>query len=71
MVFLLGLACVAWTIIELVLLSRRTPALARESSPRATGPRTTTFRPQRPPLAAWDEQGRPIFVEDVSLRVWR
>lgn len=77
MVYLLGLCCVAWTIVELVRLSRETNALAREArettelaregAPARSRPRSASV-PKRVPLAAWDDQGRPIFVEDVSLR---
>jgi len=65
MVFALGLACIAWTVFELVRMTREMPSLVRpQSSLRAH----RAPRPHRLPLAAWDEQGRPIFVEDVSLR---
>lgn len=65
MIFVLGLACIAWTVFELVRMSREIPSRVRpQASPRA--PRAS--RPHRLPLAAWDEQGRPIFVEDVSIR---
>ena len=66
MVFVLGLACIAWTVFELVRMSRETPSLVGSRS------RPDPFaRPRRLPLAAWDDQGRPIFVEDVSLRAPR
>lgn len=68
MVFVLGMACVAWTVLELVRLARETPSLVR-SRPSSGSP--TSTRPRRAPLAAWDEQGRPVFVEDVSLRAPR
>lgn len=65
MVVVLGLICVSWTILELVRLSRETPSLVRSHpTPRRPSP----SRPRPAPLAAWDDQGRPIFVEDVSLR---
>lgn len=68
MVFVLGMACVAWTVLELVRLSRETPSLVRA---RSSSERPASVRPRRAPLAAWDDQGRPIFVEDVSLRAPR
>ncbi len=65
MVYVLGMACIAWTVFELVRMARQTPSLVRSrSAPRAPG----ANRLRRLPLAAWDEQGRPIFVEDVSHR---
>jgi len=70
MVYLLGFACIAWTVIELVRLAQETPALVQHRAP-ARSPRTPAppgARPRREPLAAWDDQGRPIFVEDVSPR---
>ena len=65
MVYVLGMACIAWTVFELVRMARETPSLVR--SRPAAGARASV-RPRRLPLAAWDEQGRPIFVEDVSIR---
>ncbi|MFO0687560.1 MAG: hypothetical protein U0900_02525 [Myxococcota bacterium] len=68
MVYVLGLGCVAWTIVELMQLARPIPTLARAGEPeRSRSPRSGAA-PRRAPLAAWDEQGRPIFVEDVSHR---
>lgn len=69
MIELLGIACVAWTVFELVRLARQTPALVRPHGPhrRAAASRSAA-RPHRPPLAAWDEEGRPICVEDVAFR---
>lgn len=64
MVFVLGMVCVAWTLIELGRLARSTPSLVRRPGSSA---RTSTG-PQRLPLAAWDAEGRPIFVEDVTHR---
>ena len=67
MVFIVGLCCVAWTIVELVRLSHATPSLVGSpEKTRRTMPGASARR--RMPLAAWDEQGRPIFVEDVALR---
>ena len=68
MVFVLGMVCVAWTVLELVRLSRETPSLVGS---RSTGRRPAPSRPRHAPLAAWDDQGRPISVEDVSLRAPR
>ena len=68
MVFVLGMACVAWTVLELVRLSRETSSLVGS---RPTTRRPAPSRPRPAPLAAWDDQGRPIFVEDVSLRAPR
>lgn len=68
MVFVLGMACVAWTVLELVRLSRETPSLVGS---RSMAGRPAPSRPRHAPLAAWDDQGRPIFVEDVSLRAPR
>ena len=65
MAFVLGMACIAWTVFELVRMSRETPSLVR---PRPASRGDGSMRRDRPPLAAWDEQGRPIFVEDVSRR---
>ena len=65
MVFVLGMTCIAWTVFELVRMSRETPSLVR---PRPASRVDRSMRRDRQPLAAWDEQGRPIFVEDVSLR---
>ncbi len=66
MVYVLGIACVGWTLYELVRIWRETDSWTRRS---ATTPRAAGFaRARRSPLAAWDEQGRPIFVEDVSHR---
>lgn len=71
MVVVLGMACVVWTVVELVRLSQPTPSLVGSSARRAD-PRSASSRPpRRPPLAAWDDEGRPIFVEDVSLRAPR
>ncbi len=66
MVYVLGIVCVGWTVFELVRLVRESDSWTRESGspPRASA----TARARRAPLAAWDEQGRPIFVEDVSHR---
>ncbi len=65
MLYVLGLACIAWTVFELVRMARETPSLVRTRPPaRTQGP----VRPRRLPLAAWDDQGRPVFVEDVSHR---
>lgn len=66
MVYVLGLGCIAWTIFELARLAQPTPSLARTASPLRS-PRPSPS-PKRVPLAAWDDQGRPIFVEDVSVR---
>lgn len=65
MVYVLGLACIVWTVFELVRMGRETPSLVR-TPPAPRGPGVA--RPRRLPLAAWDDQGRPIFVEDVSHR---
>jgi hypothetical protein len=65
MVYVLGMACIAWTVFELVRMARETPSLVRT---RAAQGARAPLRPRRLPLAAWDEQGRPIFVEDVSHR---
>jgi len=66
MVYVLGTACVGWTLFELVRIWRETDSWTPHSpaTPRAGKP----ARARRSPLAAWDEQGRPIFVEDVSHR---
>jgi hypothetical protein len=65
------MACVVWTVLELVRLSQSTPSLVGASTRRAD-PRSASSRAhRRAPLAAWDDQGRPIFVEDVSLRAPR
>jgi hypothetical protein len=69
MVYVLGLCCVAWTLVELVQLAQKTPTLARAAEP--IRPHRPTSGPRRAPLAAWDDQGRPIVVEDVSLRARR
>ena len=69
MVFVLGLCCVAWTIFELVRLAERTPSLAQPGGPARS--RRPASGPRRVPLAAWDDQGRPVFVEDVTLRGMR
>lgn len=68
MIELLGTACVAWTVIELVRLARETPSLVRPRGAHRAGPASRPSRPRRTPLAAWDEEGRPIFVEDVAFR---
>jgi hypothetical protein len=64
MVFVLGMACVAWTVIELLRLARSTPSLLRTPS----SPPRSASGARRLPLAAWDAEGRPIFVEDVTHR---
>ncbi|MBK7947653.1 MAG: hypothetical protein IPK00_02660 [Deltaproteobacteria bacterium] len=69
MVYVLGLGCIAWTIFELARLAQPTPSLARAASP--TGSQRPSPGPKRVPLAAWDDQGRPICVEDVSVRAAR
>ncbi len=65
MIYVLGLACIAWTVFELVRMARAMPSLVGgRPTPRARA----AARARRLPLAAWDDQGRPIFVEDVSHR---
>jgi len=66
MVYVLGLCCVAWTIVELVRLASL-PKSVPQPIPVARAMRSGGG-PRRVPLAAWDEQGRPVFVEDVSSR---
>lgn len=66
MVYVLGLCCVAWTIVELVRLSE--PRAAFQPSRPTSAPKRPGHAPRRAPLAAWDEHGRPVFVEDVSIR---
>lgn len=66
MVYVLGLGCIAWTIFELARLAQRTPSYAKAASP--TRSERPSPGPKRVPLSAWDDQGRPIFVEDVSVR---
>jgi hypothetical protein len=69
MVYVLGIACIAWTVIELVRLANATPARVQRRAPaRAAESSPAHARRRREPLAAWDDQGRPIFVEDVSPR---
>ena len=65
MLYVLGLACIAWTVFELFRMTREVPSWGpgRQAPQGRVG-----VRPRRLPLAAWDEQGRPIFVEDVSHR---
>ena len=69
MVILLGVACVAWTALELNRLMRAQPAFgpaARVSShDSGTGPRRS---PRVGRFAAWDDRGRPITVEDLGHR---
>jgi len=69
MVYVLGLVCVAWTVIELARLAHASPALLYGR--RAGDRRPAGARVRRAPLAAWDAEGRPIQVDDVSLRVPR
>lgn len=74
LVYALGIACVAWTLFELAALLRAPATVAAPASApvhvasKPAEARTRTARPRRVPLAAWDESGRPICVEDVSLR---
>lgn len=71
MLYGLGLACVAWTLYELSALLRaasQTRAATRLRPAPALSSSFRSARPRRAPLAAWDERGRPIFVEDVSVR---
>ena len=60
----LGLACVAWTSLELVRLwnASRVPIVLDCERPHARARRT--MNPQR--FAAWDESGRVIVVEDLG-----
>jgi hypothetical protein len=66
MIVAMGLACVVWTVIELARLSQATPSLVGSSAHRTGSAFPSSAASRRRPLAAWDAQGRPIFVEDVS-----
>ena len=72
LVYLLGLACVAWTIFELAALVRAASEAQRRAGVAvANAPQSEPAgraRSRRIPLAAWDDRGRPITVEDVSTR---
>ena len=67
----LGILCVGWTLFEIGRLAASSrPAVVRTGTsvkPRQSGsarPEKTSFR-QRP-MAAWDELGRRIDVEDLG-----
>lgn len=68
MFYLLGIACVVWTVFELARLARETPSLVRPHATHRGASAHRSPRPRRTPLAAWDDEGRPIFVEDVAFR---
>lgn len=66
MMYVLGIVCVGWTVYEIFRMIREAEVWTIDT---AESPRTANLvRSRRSPLAAWDEQGRPIFVEDVSHR---
>ncbi|MEZ4330609.1 MAG: hypothetical protein R3F35_02575 [Myxococcota bacterium] len=68
MIDLLGIGCVVWTVLELARLMRETPSRPRPDATHRGARADRSPRPRRAPLAAWDEAGRPIVVEDVAFR---
>ncbi len=72
MIFWLGVVCVAWTSFELARLWHASQVEDRslESALRGAGfarggtGRVEMKRSRR--LSAWDERGRPVFVEDLG-----
>ncbi len=55
----IGIACVAWTLFELVGFARTG---VRRPAPRAR----VRMRPGARRFAAWDQRGRRIVVEDLG-----
>ncbi len=69
MVTVVGIACVAWTIYEVVRLARGKPVLGPTigASPRDEAAAGESWRgPRASHFAAWDDHGRPIAVEDIG-----
>ena len=79
-VFVIGIGCVAWTVIEVFRLSSTSVTVAMPAagaqrmaeapshgvSPKRPSPARVSRSGKAPRFAAWDDRGRPVTVEDLG-----
>lgn len=66
MIPLLGMTCVAWTAYEILRLVQAAARPTHAEGIAGGEASRPSPRPRRVRFAAWDEQGRPIDVEDLG-----